>query len=75
MKRLNIKQLLKQEGASTIIGAAHALIAEIAEKTHYDGIWLSSFETHAWDLLPDANILNFFSHPTFCTPMPYTQLF
>lgn len=58
MKRLNIKQLLKQEGASTIIGAAHALIAEIAEKTHYDGIWLSSFETHAWDLLPDANILN-----------------
>ena len=34
MKRLNIKQLLKQEGASTIIGAAHALIAEIAEKTH-----------------------------------------
>ena len=54
----NIKQLLNSSGASTIIGAAHALIAEIAQQTNYDGIWLSSFEAHAWDLLPDANILH-----------------
>lgn len=54
-----IKQLLNDTSkVSTVIGASNALIAELAERSGFDGIWVSSFESHAWNLLPDANILN-----------------
>lgn len=54
-----IKELLSnEEKTNVIIGASNAMIAEIAGKLNYDGIWVSSFESHAWNLLPDANILN-----------------
>jgi phosphoenolpyruvate phosphomutase len=55
----NIKDLLNNTNqTNSIIGSANALIAELAEQTGFDGVWLSSFELHAWSLLPDANILN-----------------
>jgi len=54
-----IKQLLNDNSKiHTVIGANNALIAEIAYREGYDGVWVSSFESHAWNLLPDANILN-----------------
>jgi len=54
-----IKELLNDDSKTNIvIGANNAMIAEIAMRTGYDGIWVSSFESHAWNLLPDANILN-----------------
>ena len=54
-----IKQLLNDTSkVNTVIGASNALIAELAERSGFDGIWVSSFESHAWNLLPDANILN-----------------
>ena len=54
-----IKELL-DHGYDTniVIGANNAMIAEIALRAGYDGVWVSSFESHAWNLLPDANILN-----------------
>ena len=55
----SIKELLKDESKTNIvIGANNAMIAEIALRAGYDGVWVSSFESHAWNLLPDANILN-----------------
>ena len=54
-----IKELLNDRiKTNIIIGANNALIAELAMKAGYDGTWVSSFESHAWNLLPDANILN-----------------
>ena len=54
-----IKQLLNDTSkVSTVVGASNALIAEMVEQAKFDGIWVSSFELHAWNLLPDANILN-----------------
>lgn len=54
-----IKKLLNDTSqVNTIVGASNALIAELAERAGFDGIWVSSFELHAWNLLPDANILN-----------------
>jgi len=54
-----IKELLNDTSkASTVVGASNALIAEMVERAGFDGIWVSSFELHAWNLLPDANILN-----------------
>jgi len=54
-----IKELLNDSSkTSIVIGANNAMIAEIATRAGYDGIWVSSFESHAWNLLPDANILN-----------------
>ena len=54
-----IKELLNDKSkAHTVVGAANALISELVERTGFDGIWVSSFELHAWNLLPDANILN-----------------
>ncbi len=54
-----IKQLLHdKENVSLVCGASNALIAKIAENAGFDGIWLSSFEMHAWNRLPDASILN-----------------
>ena len=55
----SIKQLLDTKNkTNTVIGAGNALLAEIAAKSGFDGVWISSFELHAWSLLPDANILN-----------------
>mgnify|MGYP003148945184 FL=1 len=55
----SIKQLLNNRSKTDIvIGANNAMIAEIALRAGYDGVWVSSFESHAWNLLPDANILN-----------------
>ena len=55
----NIKDLLKdKENVSLICGASNALIAKLAENAGFDGVWLSSFEMHAWNRLPDASILN-----------------
>jgi len=53
-----IKQLLKQGGISVICGAYNAMIAKLAENAGFDGVWLSSFEMHAWNRFPDASILN-----------------
>ena len=55
----SIKELLNNPNETNIvIGANNAMIAEIALRAGYDGVWVSSFESHAWSLLPDANILN-----------------
>ena len=55
----NIKEKLKdQSQLSVFCGASNALIAKLAENAGFDGVWLSSFELHAWNRLPDASILN-----------------
>lgn len=55
----NIKSLLNnREQVNLICGASNAMIAKLAENAGFDGIWLSSFEMHAWNRLPDASILN-----------------
>jgi len=54
----SIKSLLETSGTSLICGASNALIAKMVEEAGFDGIWLSSFEMHAWNRLPDASILN-----------------
>jgi len=54
----NIKELLQQEEPSLICGASNAMIAKLAENAGFDGVWLSSFELHAWNRFPDASILN-----------------
>jgi len=54
-----IKTLLEdKEKPSVICGASNAMIAKLAENAGFDGIWLSSFEMHAWNRFPDASILN-----------------
>lgn len=54
-----IKELLQdKEKLSLVCGASNAMIAKLAEKAGFDGVWLSSFEMHAWNRLPDASILN-----------------
>tara|TARA_B100001758_G_C18415358_1_gene619102 strand:+ start:4653 stop:5522 length:870 start_codon:yes stop_codon:yes gene_type:complete len=56
---ITIKKLLNDSSKiSSVVGASNALIAEMVERAGFDGIWVSSFELHAWNLLPDANILN-----------------
>jgi phosphoenolpyruvate phosphomutase len=54
----NIKELLQGEETALICGASNAMIAKLAENAGFDGIWLSSFELHAWNRFPDASILN-----------------
>lgn len=55
----SIKNLLQDSSnVSLVCGASNALIAKIAEEAGFDGVWLSSFEMHAWNRLPDAAILN-----------------
>jgi len=59
MRIKSIRELLDDRSeVSLICGASNALIAKIAENAGFDGIWLSSFELHAWNRLPDASILN-----------------
>jgi len=53
-----IKDILKEDRLGVICGASNALIAKLAENAGFDGVWLSSFEMHAWNRLPDASILN-----------------
>lgn len=53
-----MKHLLESDGIACICGASNALIAKLAENAGFDGIWLSSFELHAWHRLPDAGILS-----------------
>jgi len=54
-----IKDLLNnKEKLSVVCGASNAMIAKLAENAGFDGVWLSSFEMHAWNRLPDASILN-----------------
>jgi phosphoenolpyruvate phosphomutase len=54
-----VKDLLRdKENVSLFCGASNALIAKLAENAGFDGIWLSSFEMHAWNRFPDASILN-----------------
>ena len=54
-----IKELLNDDTKTNLIcGASNALIAKLAENAGFDGIWLSSFEMHAWNRFPDASILN-----------------
>ena len=55
----SIKELLNTKNETNLVmGSGNALLAEIAYRSGYDGVWVSSFESHAWNLLPDANILN-----------------
>ena len=55
----NVKDLLEDKSnLSVFCGASNPLIAELAQRAGFDGVWLSSFELHAWNLLPDASILN-----------------
>ena len=54
-----IKQLLNnKEKVNLVCGASNAMIAKLAENAGFDAVWLSSFEMHAWNRLPDASILN-----------------
>ena len=54
-----IKELLNNKSRVNLIcGASNAMIAKLAENAGFDGVWLSSFEMHAWNRLPDASILN-----------------
>ena len=54
-----IKQLLhNKDNVNLVCGASNAMIAKLAEKAGFDAVWLSSFEMHAWNRLPDASILN-----------------
>ena len=54
-----IKELLQdKEKLSLVCGASNAMIAKLAEKAGFDGVWLSSFEMHAWNRLPDASHTN-----------------
>ena len=53
-----IKDLLHSEGVSVLCGSYNAMIAKLAENAGFDGVWLSSFEMHAWNRFPDASILN-----------------
>lgn len=55
----NIKQMLHdKDSVSLACGASNPLIAKLAENAGFDAVWLSSFEMHAWNRLPDASILN-----------------
>ena len=55
----SIKELLEdKEKVNIVCGASNAMIAKLAENAGFDGVWLSSFELHAWNRLPDASILN-----------------
>ena len=55
----NIKELLNdKENVSLACGASNPMIAKLAEQAGFDAVWLSSFEMHAWNRLPDASILN-----------------
>ena len=55
----NIKNLLNdQSKVNLACGASNALIAKLAENAGFDAVWLSSFEMHAWNRLPDASILD-----------------
>lgn len=55
----NIKQLLNdRENLSLACGSSNPMIAKLAENAGFDAVWLSSFEMHAWNRLPDASILN-----------------
>jgi phosphoenolpyruvate phosphomutase len=54
-----IKDLLNdKDGLSLVCGASNAMIAKLAENAGFDGVWISSFEMHAWNRLPDASILS-----------------
>ena len=54
-----IKQLLlDKQNVSIACGASNPMIAKLAENAGFDAVWLSSFENHAWNRLPDASILN-----------------
>lgn len=54
-----IKQLLENKNEVNLVcGASNAMIAKLAENAGFDGVWLSSFEMHAWNRFPDASILN-----------------
>ena len=54
-----IKNLLNDtNNVNLICGASNAMIAKLAENAGFDGVWLSSFEMHAWNRFPDASILN-----------------
>ncbi len=54
---VTIPDLLARDRASVLIGVHNALGAKIAEEAGADGLWISSFETHAAARLPDADIL------------------
>tara|TARA_R110002020_G_scaffold241567_5_gene454776 strand:+ start:1962 stop:2831 length:870 start_codon:yes stop_codon:yes gene_type:complete len=54
-----VKELLNDKSdVSLFCGASNAMIAKLAENAGFDGVWLSSFEMHAWNRFPDASILN-----------------
>jgi len=54
-----VKELLDDKSnVSLFCGASNAMIAKLAENAGFDGVWLSSFEMHAWNRFPDASILN-----------------
>ena len=53
-----IKSLLNEDGLKIACGASNAMIAKLVENAGFDAVWVSSFEMHAWNRLPDASILN-----------------
>lgn len=55
MKKL--KEILQEK--SLACGVHNALTAKIAEDAKFDALWLSSFELHATNRLPDADILSY----------------
>jgi len=53
-----IRDLLRGDHASVVVGVHNALGAKIAEEAGADGLWISSFEVHTAARLPDADILD-----------------
>ena len=51
-----IKSLLNEDGLKIACGASNAMIAKLVENAGFDAVWVSSFEMHAWNRLPDASI-------------------
>ena len=66
VNRTDFKSLFKTGKMVRLCGACNALAATIIEEAGFEGIWLSSFESHATCRLPDADILTVSDYSEFC---------
>lgn len=57
-----LRQKLKKQPLTHIIGAHNPLSARLAEEAGFDGIWASGFELSAAYAVPDASILSMTQH-------------
>jgi len=58
INKKSIKELINTKGFIRLCGAHNAISAKIIEDHGFEALWLSSFEMHASNRLPDADILN-----------------